>query len=467
MTWTRFARRNHAPLSVRLLQDAQQAPYFGQVTGLPTGLRSHVWINDSIYIPTGEQQALKDAADRQIDGEWSYIEEFSKRCRQALDGLGTAASEFALDVGSDRVSALQTWLDAYKRAMAFVPIFRIIDRALADRVTSEEASTYLDEAGIGGTAESHERTELQKLAEALRAAGDRSATSPMAYSLLGEHAERYAWLRLRWYLGNPFTVEDFRDRVAALLQLPPQPPAAPLPQSEVRTPASPRMRLLAELAHLRTLRAEMINEAIWRVRPRLVEIAAELGLSYIDFVYLYPEEAISAVETGTVDPARSRARQVSFASVLIDGVYTDAAGKGEVDIVTAQLALEPTAVPRRAGGRAAQIQGVTASSGQATGPVRIVNSDADAEQLLAGEILVTTMTYPSMVAAMQRAAAIVTDDGGLLSHAAVTARELGKPCVIDTGNATAVLRTGDIVDVDADAGKIQTLSSTSEPKESV
>ncbi|MCX5708742.1 MAG: phosphoenolpyruvate synthase [Candidatus Omnitrophica bacterium] len=71
-----------------------------------------------------------------------------------------------------------------------------------------------------------------------------------------------------------------------------------------------------------------------------------------------------------------------------------------------------------------------------------------------GDVMVTKMTNPDMVSAMKRAAAIVTDEGGMTCHAAIVARELEKPCVVGTRKATLVLKDGDMVTVDANKGII-------------
>jgi pyruvate,water dikinase len=74
-----------------------------------------------------------------------------------------------------------------------------------------------------------------------------------------------------------------------------------------------------------------------------------------------------------------------------------------------------------------------------------------------GEILVTTMTQPNMVFLMKRAAAIVTNEGGMVSHAAIVSREFGVPCVVGTRKGTKVLKTGDRVIVDANKGIVKKL----------
>lgn len=98
------------------------------------------------------------------------------------------------------------------------------------------------------------------------------------------------------------------------------------------------------------------------------------------------------------------------------------------------------------------LKGDTASAGVYSGPVKVVNAISELNKVLKGDILVTTMTTPDMVPAMQRAGAIVTNEGGLTCHAAIVAREMGTPCIVGTEHATQVLKDGEIVTVHASKG---------------
>lgn len=100
------------------------------------------------------------------------------------------------------------------------------------------------------------------------------------------------------------------------------------------------------------------------------------------------------------------------------------------------------------------IKGLAASTGVATGKVRVLVSPEQGRQLQQGEILVAPMTNPDWVPAIRRAVAVVTDGGGMTCHAAIVARELGVPCVVGARNATSVLRDGDVVTVDGATGAI-------------
>jgi pyruvate,water dikinase len=100
------------------------------------------------------------------------------------------------------------------------------------------------------------------------------------------------------------------------------------------------------------------------------------------------------------------------------------------------------------------IKGLGASPGTATGRVRVLESTTDAAALVAGEVLVARMTSPDWVPIMRRAAAIVTDAGGMTSHAAIVSRELGIPCVVGTRDGTRVLGAGTLVTVNGTDGTV-------------
>ena len=106
------------------------------------------------------------------------------------------------------------------------------------------------------------------------------------------------------------------------------------------------------------------------------------------------------------------------------------------------------------GGGRTLLRGLAASSGAASGPVRVLASPDQGHLLLEGEILVAPMTNPDWVPTLRRAAAIVTDGGGMTCHAAIVARELGVPCVVGARTATTTLRDGEVVTVDGREGVV-------------
>ncbi len=101
--------------------------------------------------------------------------------------------------------------------------------------------------------------------------------------------------------------------------------------------------------------------------------------------------------------------------------------------------------------------GVIASAGKYVGRVRVVLHPSELNEFQEGEILVAEMTSPDYVPAMKKAGAIITDKGGVTCHAAVVSRELGVPCVVGAGNATKILKTGELVEVNANHNSVKIL----------
>jgi len=100
------------------------------------------------------------------------------------------------------------------------------------------------------------------------------------------------------------------------------------------------------------------------------------------------------------------------------------------------------------------LKGIPASTGIVKGKVKIILNPSDNSKMKKGDILVTEMTNPLFVPAIQKAKAIVTDVGGMLSHAAIVSRELGIPCVVNTKKATKVLKDGQKIILNATEGKV-------------
>lgn len=103
------------------------------------------------------------------------------------------------------------------------------------------------------------------------------------------------------------------------------------------------------------------------------------------------------------------------------------------------------------------LKGLGASAGVVEGIVRVVLGNNDRDAFKEGEILVTRITDPTMVAIMAKSSAIVCDVGSITSHPSIVSRELGIPCVVNTKQATSLLKDGMRVKVDGGKGEVYLL----------
>ncbi|MFZ3077983.1 MAG: phosphoenolpyruvate synthase [Candidatus Aenigmatarchaeota archaeon] len=191
----------------------------------------------------------------------------------------------------------------------------------------------------------------------------------------------------------------------------------------------------------RNVNQERINAQVL-TDAEVVKIAA-YGKK-IEQHYGFPQDIEYAIERGKIYIVQSRA--VTFFADNKDGNKIDNKNSGtheDANREANQIAHNANQV---------LLRGMGVSPGVGSGIVKIVTGLGDINKIEKGDVLVTEMTNPDFVPAMEKAAAIVTNRGGVTSHAAIVSRELGVPAVVGTVNATEVLKDGQIVTVDATNG---------------
>ncbi len=184
-------------------------------------------------------------------------------------------------------------------------------------------------------------------------------------------------------------------------------------------------------------------------RSLLAEIAKRLKLTRFQAQFMLMDEAREALLKNKVNRRvlRERLKQCAYYTEQgIEVVYTGARAK--------KLA---TGAQRSISRDISEIKGQTAQPGMARGIVKIIIRAKDMVKMNEGDILVSVATDPDIVPAMKKAAAIVTEQGGITSHAAIVSRELGVPCIIGTKIATQVFKDGDRVEVNANHGWVRKL----------
>jgi len=183
------------------------------------------------------------------------------------------------------------------------------------------------------------------------------------------------------------------------------------------------------------------------------EITKRSGLSVEQIRYLAPDD-FSALLNNKKDFKKITAERIKYSIYLSNGKKKIFAYGSK-----AKKIMEKIKFSKQKGEieKTENLKGQVAFGGKIKGRVKIINSVKEMVKIHSGNILVSHMTNPEIVTAMKIAAAIVTDIGGITSHAAILARELKKPCIIGTKIATKVLHDGDLVEVNANEGVVRIL----------
>lgn len=203
---------------------------------------------------------------------------------------------------------------------------------------------------------------------------------------------------------------------------------------------------LQELAYILDDTKVVTVKGIFMIRPMLEEIADRLDASLYDLLYLAPPDIAKFLkEDKPADPKLIAERKKFRVVHLHKNTIKVCEGSKARAIAKKLLPKESTEV-------STEVKGVTAYPGKVTGKVTLISSVKDKPKFTKGDILVTHDGTAELTYFLQGASAIVTNEGGIICHAAIVAREMKTPCLVGTKTATKVFKDGDIIVVDANKG---------------
>lgn len=254
------------------------------------------------------------------------------------------------------------------------------------------------------------------------------------------HIDEFGWLEIFNFIGAPLTIEKFLESL--------ENSSVKKVSSKTKPTFSKELKFLGEMVQkisfLRQYGAESFSVLTYKAYPFLHKLAKDLGLSYRDFIELTVEEIKELLKNDIDLVVLIKKRQKGY-SVFMEG--NDFVVNEDYDNVETFI---EASTPKA--DSSTELRGTIANPGYVKGKAKIIFCTDDFEKMKKGDVLITTMTTPDFILLMKKSSAIITDIGGLLSHAAIISRELGKPCIIGTKVATQLLKDGDLVEVDANKG---------------
>ncbi|MFC1648453.1 PEP/pyruvate-binding domain-containing protein [Nanoarchaeota archaeon] len=207
------------------------------------------------------------------------------------------------------------------------------------------------------------------------------------------------------------------------------------------------MRLCAEM---RTFSDESVSKFGLALRRFVKPFTDKHKLHYRDFFFLSLAEGRKALKEDKVPVDIIESRRDFFSAITTDDYSLDILGGDEAKSFVSEFLKEEII-------DATEVKGFVGYPGFVKGKARNFKEGLHGKDIDEGDILVTPITTVEFVPLMKKCAAIVTDQGGLTSHAAIVARELKKPCIVGTKIATKVFDEGEMIEVDADNGIVRKL----------
>ncbi|HCT64553.1 MAG TPA: hypothetical protein DIC60_04710 [Lachnospiraceae bacterium] len=347
---------------------------------------------------------------------------------------------------------------------------------ITDNEVTEVFSRIATCPPLGELAYSEEPIDLFKIAKSVKDNIENiDNISEATNEMLNRHVQKYSWLKCPVaFEDGCFTKEDYIERLKFLIEddIDGKIDRAMNTRSKnekeyletvVRYQIKGSLLKLCEATRnfifLRTYTTEASDDLFYTGKHTILkEVAKRIGITLNEIVMLTPDDIIRKLKGSNIDLKEVIfKRQQGLVIIWVNG---------EITTIFGEQALEIQSEINKAYRLAGQIDdnksenvvaGMPANPGKARGTVKILNSFEDNQKVKKGDIIVASMTTPDYISAMEKAAAFVTDEGGITCHAAIVSREFDVPCIVGTVNATQMLRDGQMVEVDADRGVVVVL----------
>jgi phosphoenolpyruvate synthase/pyruvate phosphate dikinase len=466
-----------------------QDQYYREVLLLRRGIHCLKYVEGFVVLEENDSGTLANILAEHITPE--YLSFFIAKCRKESDLLLHTASDIRSNspynsMNNSELNVLfTTYSSAVFRVMTFLTTIVILENVLQNHLEkiltdhckkhdvkvdhkayltslifpqkeSIPSQALIELYKLGNQVNSN--TYLRKLfelssTEALKQAGEKF---PKFREAFDKYLKKFDFMNMEYYAGQPLLPEELFERIKSVTK-DAEGRLSHIKQEQKNkekefNQASKKLKLTPELIslinsagtihYLRQHRADALFKAGRDVLDLFKTIAQRLDINYDQLVYLAHDEISTSILKGKliVDKQTIKARQDRYAILWIDLERSIVTG----DAVERELAMLTTEKVK-----VKELQGNVAFRGAYRGRVAIVTNHNEIYKVQPGDVLVSPMTDPYFVPAMVKAGAIVTDEGGILSHAAIVSRELGIPCIVGTGVATSTLKDGMIVDVDA------------------
>jgi len=289
--------------------------------------------------------------------------------------------------------------------------------------------------------------------------------------LIEKHAQKYYWIRNSYFEQKQLKADYFKKILSGIKQTKFKiNKIKSFPQKTIR---EADLIIKKHKLNKETIKiAKRLSYSIWWQDSRkkeifianhyidlfLKEISKRKKINFSDLKFYWPTEIIELLKNNRRVFLKEIARRKKFILIhYYKNILTYNSGKEQRDLIKPFLI-------KNVDINSETITGLVVSTGcgKVKGKVRILLTHRNVNKMKRGEILVAPMTSPEFIVAMKKAKAIITDEGGITSHAAIVSRELGIPCLVGTKIATKVLKNGDLIEVNANHGVIRVIDK--EPK---
>ncbi len=376
---------------------------------------------------------------------------FQKYEKEYLDVLSQDSTDPYLYIqklfaASENMASIWSWvLFISEKLEKLVVEHKIVnsEQDLMEKIHSNSRMTWLEKQSI----------EINEFAEMARSLN----LNQISLSILEQHeglkqkveahVKEFSWFGTHHWMGNGYTSDECIQQINEAIKN----PKVVHVRKSLTAFEHPALTLIALGVYWRTHSAEVTAKVAYESRSVLERIGNMAGITYDELIYLSAPEILTITKDSDSEVLKAEImeRQKGYGCMVGDEIQI-VTGSTLKTLLSEMLADSDETITEFKGN-------VASKGGVVKGIARVIISPEDFNKLQEGEILVAPETTPDYVPLMKKALAILTDVGGITSHAAIVSRELRKPCIIGTKVATKVLKDGMEIEVDTNTGIVKIL----------
>lgn len=445
---------------------------------------SSFWLNDithGVYYSKEELQNLGKAIASLIESDNDFAKKDISLCKKTCNQLVTFSKSLTkINLtklnNQDLAKQLDKFYNQYLAVFPFVTVPHAIERHFEEKIKKQVADKKIQQLLLSPVAlTDQERDDAFKTASYIK----KNGLNSQAQKLITKHWQKYTWLPMWSIYNQPFGKQYFKTEIKNILDniTDPQQELKRLKLEEAQASQKlekafkkikasralkEQVKFLQEYIHLRVLRKNTICQAHYYHLPLFYEAGKRLKLTKKQTKLLSHQELIHGLSKKLSSKEITKIvknRQKGWAILMLNGKLKTIIGNRQIiETIERYNIVSPTSDLKKI------IKGNSACHGKVVGKVKIINKLSELNKINKGDILVTKMTTPDYMVAIHKAAAIVTDEGGVTCHAAIVSREFNIPCIVATQNATQVLTDNTLIEVNAYIGEVQILESLDFPE---
>lgn len=390
-------------------------------------------LNFDLYTLEADQARISNFFySRMASGDLEPLFYFIEKAKQSGIIAGTSKYEF------NSLDGFKAFVEDAKPMMAYWLAIIFADAGVERALKEKCDASKLDLSAVLSQSSHNELELIQKNRELARLC-TLDKQGKITESDLAAFLERFGWTSTNSFMGLPMALEELLNEIQNF-----KPPVSN--QINKLNLDWSELKIANDLAFLRLRFMEVLNKITFSFWPLLRKLGEQSGLSFEE-VCAHTYNEILALRFSSKAEIVERIKKHGLL-VEREGFERVLIGK-ELEIEIGKHSVETKNV--------LELLGLSACQGKAIGSAKVVLLMKEMYKVQKGDILIASETTPEYVPAMKMAGAIVTDMGGITSHAAIVSRELQVPCVIGTKFATKVFKDGDLIEVDAMKGTVRKL----------